>query len=77
MREQTPRKLYRSSFTKLAMAIRNQSIVLASHCGIEKAKEFESYGRGLLLKLADALILELFNLSDRIDRLIKDENSTI
>lgn len=77
LRQQTPKKLYRSSFIKLIMAIRNQSIVISSHCGVEKAKQFEAYGRALLLELADALVKELFDLSDRIDTLLNNERNTL
>ena len=73
LREQTPRKLYRSAFLKLALAIRNQSIVISSHQGKEQATDFEKHGRHLMLQLVEALILELFDLSDRVDLLLSNE----
>lgn len=73
LREQTPKKLYRSAFLKLAMAIRNQSIVIASNSDREQAEKFEAYGRGLLLRLQEALTSELFDLSSRVDSLLNNE----
>ena len=59
LREQTPRKLYRSAFLKLALAIRNQSIVISTHLGKKEATDFEKRGTELMLQLQEALILEL------------------